>query len=186
MGKSTAGVLLSQNGVELVDTDQIARDEVLPGKPALVEIEANFGSGILNSDGSLNRKELGKQVFGDSTLLSRLESILHPRIAFAWRRRVDAWRNSNVELAAVVIPLLFEKDYSVEFDAVVCLACSATTQRRRLLDRGWSPDEVNSRIGCQLPIQKKMDLSQFVVWTEGSLESHHHQWRAILGRLGRE
>ena len=68
-------------------------------------------------------------------------------------------------MGVVVIPLLFETNSQDEFDATICVACSAGTQMKRLNERGWSREESNRRIGAQLPIERKMHLSEYVLWT---------------------
>ena len=83
----------------------------------------------------------------------------------------------------MVIPLLFEKGYGPDFDVVVCVACSSVTQRRRLRERGWSEEQIDARNSTQLRVPEKMSRSQFVVWTEGSLEAHAGQWRRVLDRI---
>ena len=69
-GKSTVGKLLVARGAAVVDADQLARKIVEPGQPALVEIIARFGAGILTSEGTLDRKRLGAIVFSDPAALA--------------------------------------------------------------------------------------------------------------------
>lgn len=183
MGKSAAAGILTQLGIPVVDTDFVARSLVEPGSAALREIESHFGSEVLNSDGALNRSLLAKLVFQDPSKRQILEGILHPRIAQIWRAASEQWRGSSAS-GAVVIPLLFEKTYEREFDAVVCLACTQPTQQGRLKYRGWNQREIEDRIAAQLPVFEKIQRSQFVVWTEGTLHSHQCQWELILKRLG--
>ena len=86
-------------------------------------------------------------------------------------------------MGAVVIPLLFETGSEAEFDATLCVACSAATQQQRLLARGWSADEIEQRNGAQLPVEQKLARADYVIWTEGGLELHAEQLRKILERL---
>src|SRR5690348_3995935 len=79
-GKSTVAALLVKRGAILIDADQIAKDIVQPGCPALQEIAAQFGPQILLPDGALNRKSLGELVFNDISKRKELEAILHPII----------------------------------------------------------------------------------------------------------
>ncbi|HRI13471.1 MAG TPA: dephospho-CoA kinase [Verrucomicrobiota bacterium] len=182
MGKSTAGELLALRGVRVVDTDVLARELTEPGTVALEEIKTAFGSEIMLADGRLDRKGLAELVFGDLSARVRLESILHPRIAAAWRSRLDQWKISGVMEAAVLIPLLFERGYQAEFTAVVAVACTESTQRKRLFRRGWADDQIDSRNSAQLPVADKMARARYVVWTEGTLSTHERQWDRILAR----
>ena len=183
MGKSAAALLLVARGVPVVDTDDLARQLVIPGSAALSEIRTVFGPDCIGPDGTLERRWLAQRVFSDPAARGQLEQILHPRIAAAWRAEVEQWRRDGTATGAVVIPLLFEKGYGSEFDAVVCVACSSVTQRHRLRDRGWSDEQIEARNSAQLAIPEKVSRSRFVVWTEGSLEAHAGQWRRVFDRV---
>ena len=179
MGKSTAAQWLRQRGVPVVDTDQLAREIVEPGQPALAEVQAVFGKTIVGPDGQLRRDALARIVFADTGARQRLEGILHPRIRDLWRAQVETWRREGKPLAGVVIPLLFETRAETELDAVICVACTAATQRQRLQARGWTPEQIEQRIQAQWPIGKKMELAHYVVWTEAGPDVQAQQ----LGRI---
>ncbi len=180
MGKSTSGALLRSWGVAVVDTDELARAVVEPGEPALEEIRQTFGAEFIGSDGRLRREELAKRVFAEPTARARLESILHPRIRQLWQAQVQAWHAEGRVAAVVIIPLLFETKAEADLDVTICVACSAASQRERLTSRGWPAEQIAQRIQAQWPIEKKMALSDYVVWTEGELELHGAQLRRIL------
>ena len=180
MGKSTAARFLRERGAQVVDTDELARRLVEPGQPALAEIQAVFGKNIVTPEGQLRRDELAQIVFTDPAARRKLESILHPRIRECWLAQVETWRKENHTLAVVVIPLLFETNAESHFDKTVCIACSAANQRRRLLERGWTPDQIQQRVAAQWPIGQKIARADFVIWTDGSLEVLAQQIERIL------
>jgi len=180
MGKSTSDKLLRDRGVAVVDTDLLARQIVEPGQPALAEVQHAFGRQIVGSDGRLRRDELARRVFADPAARNELEAILHPRIRQLWRAQVEAWRAESRPLAAVVIPLLFETKAETDFDATICVACSAPTQRERLLARGWSDEQIAQRLSAQWPPEKKMAKADYVIWTEAGLDVHATQLDRIL------
>lgn len=185
MGKSTADRCLRQRGVPVVDTDLLARELVEPGRAALDEIVQAFGADIVGPDRQLRRDALATRVFSDPGARSTLEGILHPRIRSAWRAQMETWRAEGRPIAVVVIPLLFETRAEVELDSTVCIACSAASQRERLLARGWSPAQIEGRLAAQWPIQKKMDLSTYVVWSEGGIDILDAQLaRVVSGSAG--
>lgn len=169
MGKSTADQCLRQHGIPVVDTDVLARELVEPGCAALDEIVQTFGAEMVGPDRRLRRDVLAARVFSDPGARSTLEGILHPRIRSAWRAQVETWRSEAKPVAVVVIPLLFETGAEKELDGTICVACSTASQRERLQARGWSPAEIEARLQAQWPIQKKMDLSSYVVWSEGGI-----------------
>ena len=175
MGKSTTGVFLQKSGLEVVDTDVIARQLVEPGRPAFLEITAAFGPSVLSSGGGLDRRQLGRRVFAEAAARVTLESILHPKIRDLWQGQVKAWREAGVSQGAVIIPLLFETAAESCFDAVICVACSPAAQWARLEKRGWSQLEIQQRLAAQWPVKQKINRSDFVIWTEGALEAHAAQ-----------
>jgi len=183
MGKSTAAELLRERGVALVDTDNLARDVVQPGQPALEEIRAIFGSQFVGLDGQLRRDELARVVFADAAARKKLEAILHPRILDLWRAQVERWRNEGRPQAVVVIPLLYETGAERQFDTVICVACTSATQRQRLLARGWTPREIEQRLAAQIPVEGKMARADRVIWTEGGFDVHAQQLDHIFSNL---
>jgi dephospho-CoA kinase len=182
MGKSTAGELLRQQGVSVVDTDAISHQLVEPGLPALEEIVEKFGPSVLDDSGRLNRGELARLVFPDAVSRAALESILHPRIRLAWQAEVENWRAAGHTAGAVIIPLLFETNAAPLFDAVICVACSGATQWQRLRQRGWTDRQIRQRLEAQLPLDQKVAQSDYVVWTDTTLEAHAAQLVRISHR----
>jgi len=184
MGKSTAADLLAREGLPVVDTDVLARDLVEFGQPALAEIAAAFGSDMIDATGHLNREKMARRVFASSPDRQKLESILHPRIRDRWRAEVERLRGEGNRAVVVVIPLLFETGAESELDTTVCVACSVATQRNRLLARGWTLSHLEQRIQAQWPTEKKMQLSDYVIWTEGSIDVHAEQLKRVLTTSG--
>jgi dephospho-CoA kinase len=180
MGKSFAANLLRQQGVSVVDTDELARQLVEPGRPALAEIERMFGKEVLSAAGRLCRAELARIVFADPSARQRLEAILHPRIRQLWQAQAEAWRQEGRAAAVVVIPLLFETDAAAQFDKIICVACSAATQHERLQARGWTGDQIAQRNAAQWPVAKKMELADYVIWSEGDKTVLEAQLRRII------
>jgi dephospho-CoA kinase len=184
MGKSTSADWLKQQGIPVVDTDILARSIVEPGQPALDEVVKLFGPEVLAPDGTLHRKELARRVFSNEASRKQLENILHPRIREQWLAEVVRWRQEGRPCGVVVVPLLYETGAEIQFDGIVCTACTGESQRERLLKRGWSPEESARRIQSQWPVEKKLGLANYVVWTEGDLETHSAQWKRILRQFG--
>jgi dephospho-CoA kinase len=183
MGKSTAAGFLQASGVKVVDTDELARQLVAPGQPALAEIESVFGKNLIAADGQLRREELARIIFADHDARLKLEAILHPRIREGWLAKIETWRKEGHPLACVVIPLLFETQAEAHFKKIICVACSPASQRQRLLGRGWTSAQVEQRIAAQLPVEQKIARAHFVVWTDGDLDSHAQQLGRILPQL---
>jgi dephospho-CoA kinase len=183
MGKSTAARLFREHGAQVVDTDELARQLVQPGRPALADIQAAFGKKVIGPAGELKRAELAQIIFADANARRELEAILHPRIREQWLAQIETWRGEDRPLAVVVIPLLFETRAESHFDKIICVACSAAAQRERLLARGWTPEQIQQRIAAQMPVEQKIARADFVVWTGGALDAHARQIERILSKL---
>jgi dephospho-CoA kinase len=183
MGKSTCAQLLYARGIPVIDTDNLAREVVEPRKPALAEIQRLFGPEITDNEGRLRRDILARHVFADAEARKRLEAVLHPRIRQLWRAQLESWRTQGRLLAIVAIPLLFETQAEAELDAVICVACSKATQFERLQARGWPAEQIEQRINAQWTTEEKISRSNYVIWTESTLEIHAAQLDRILRRL---
>lgn len=170
-GKSTVAEMLRKRSLPVIDADRIARDVVAPGTEGLERVLGAFGQDLRRNDGSLDRRELGRRIFGSSSERIRLESIIHPLVQAAVgaeRARLEA---EGAPVAFYDVPLLFEKNLS-GFDAVIAVVCDEQLQRRRLRDRdGLSDAEIEARLRSQLPMTEKARNSDFVIENNGSLES---------------
>ena len=180
MGKSTAARLLKKAGLPVVDSDDLAREAVQPGTEGLAEIADEFGEGFLKPDGSLDRDKMASTVFQDQAARKQLEAIIHPRVRAVWENRIEQWREQKRPVGVVVIPLLFEVGLQDSFDAVLCVASTASTQQARLLERNWSDAQITARIAAQMDIAQKMDLADHVLWNEGTPEQLGEQLKEIL------
>ncbi len=138
-GKTTASDCFARLGVEVIDTDLIAREMVEPGGPALLEIAEHFGPGILTPDGSLDRRMLRNQVFANERSRKQLEAILHPLIETRVRERIAEAGTEPYVL--VVVPLLVETGLFADADRVIVVDVPEETQLRRLRER----DDVDAR-----------------------------------------
>ena len=180
MGKSTAARLLKKVGLPVVDSDDLAREAVQPSTEGLAEIADEFGEGFLKADGSLDRDKMASTVFQDEAARKRLEAIIHPRVRTVWKKQIDQWREQKRPVGVVVIPLLFEVDLQDSFDAVLCVACTANTQRARLRERNWDDAQITARTAAQMDITQKMDLADHVLWNEGAPELLMDQMKEVL------
>src|SRR5690625_7565389 len=79
-GKSAVSDILEKLGVPVVDTDVIARQVVAPASPGLARVVAEFGTGELHENGTLDRSRLRKLVFSSPSRRARPEAMLHPLI----------------------------------------------------------------------------------------------------------
>ncbi len=168
-GKSSFARFLSDLGCEILDADDVVHCLEAPGGRAVQAVLNAFGPAVLGPDGAIHRESLARVVFADTGEREKLNAIIHPLV----RDEFACWfqQPSTTCLRFAVIPLLFEVGWRDQWDCVVCVACSPSEQKRRLLGRGLTEKEAALRINAQLPIEEKARLSDRVVWNDGSLEA---------------
>ena len=105
-GKSTVAGWLEEQGAVTIDADQVAREVVEPGEPALAAIAAAFGPAVLRPDGSLDRAALASRVFDDAPELRRLEAIIRPAVRPRTMARIEAAEASGarIRVSASMLP----------------------------------------------------------------------------------
>jgi len=163
-GKTSVAELWRAKDAAVIDSDALARRALEPGTPTYAEVVQRFGSGILNADGTVNRRVLGNIVFTDERRRQELNAIVHPAVRQMWTQELA----DKTGVAVVAIPLLFEVGAESEFDCVVAVGCSEPTQLARLREIGLDESQARARIRAQLPVQQKMDRAQYVIWNDGS------------------
>lgn len=189
-GKTTVARMLTELGAVIVDADQISRDAVKPGAPALDSIIKEFGADMVRPDGTLDRTRLAQVVFGDPAARKRLESILHPAIARLAEQKLNELREAGTALVFYVAPLLIEAGALSRVDEVWVVHVDRATQLRRLMDRdGISEQEALQRIAAQMPMEEKRAYGKVVIENRAGIESTRDEirriWeREITGRLG--
>ncbi len=168
-GKSTVADLFSQLGVPVIDTDQLAREVVEPGEPALQHVVATFGPSALDATGRLDRKALRARVFADPILRAQLEAILHPAIRARLAARLAALNSPYVVIA---IPLLVETGQHTRFDRVLVVDCPESLQVARLLSRdGETASGVKAILAAQATRHERLQLADDVIENTGTPEA---------------
>lgn len=168
-GKSTvARILREALDVPVIDADQVAREIVAPGQPALAEIVTRFGQGVLLADGQLNRRALGAVVMADPEARKALDGITHPRIREAIQRQLRQLAEGGAPAAAVEAALLVETGAYRLYDALLVVSCSPQTQLQRLMSRErMSEEEARLWVQSQLPLAEKERLGTVVIHNDG-------------------
>lgn len=131
-GKSAVASAFEHTGIEIIDADQVSRDVVEPGQPALAEIAVRFGDEILDANGHLDRRRLREVVFEDPQARQDLEHITHPRIRDELARRRDT---AQTEYTLLVVPLLIKSGMQDLVDRVLVVDAPENVQLERLVAR---------------------------------------------------
>jgi dephospho-CoA kinase len=183
-GKSTVADLWRQRGAALVEADELAHRALEPGTDSYHAIIETFGTGILNPDRTIHRPALGEIVFNNEEKRQALNRIVHPVVGRLRNETLQQLAaNSHTGIIVNSIPLLYETGIECDFDCVVTVACSTTTQQARLRAKGLTPDQTAARLRAQWPQQAKMDRADFVIWNDGSLRTLSEQANIIWNNL---
>ena len=181
-GKSMVAEMFAQLGAEIIDADQLAREVVEPGQPALEEIVKRFGADILLPNGRLDRHKLGRTIFADGSARADLNAITHPRIRERMQAAVEA-RRDREGLLILDIPLLYENARTGLVEKVIVVWVDPRTQARRLIERGGlTAEEARQRIAAQMALDEKRALADHVIDNTGSRDATRRQVEAIYRR----
>jgi dephospho-CoA kinase len=187
-GKSTVSTMLTEMGALVVDGDQIARDLVAPGEPALVEIVERFGPGVLLADGQLDRPGLAAIVFPDPEALAALDAIMHPRIARRAAEMLEAAERAGTRVVVYDMPLLVENGSADDFDLVVVVHAPIEVRLARLAVRGVPIADARERMARQASDAERAEVATILIDNGGDEEQLIAQveraWYLLQAALG--
>ncbi len=174
-GKSTVSSRLAELcGTPVIDADDIARQVVEPGEPALTEITEAFGESVLHADGSLNRSALAALVFSSPARRERLEGMTLPRIGATAAERMEAAVRSRAaegyRHSVYDMPLLAESGAADLFDLVVIVTAPQEVRLQRLRQRGLSREDALARMANQASDEQRESLADVIIDNSSGLE----------------
>jgi dephospho-CoA kinase len=148
-GKSTVARFLADRGAAVIDADRLTLELMAPGTPLTEAILAHFGAACRRSDGSLDRRALGRRVFSDAAKLAELEALVHP--IFSERLLRVIVEAGAAEPSAVVLEAikLVEAGHAEACDEVWLVICEPEAQLSRLIKRGDNAADAQQRIAAQ-------------------------------------
>ena len=161
-GKSTVAGLLAARGAAIIDSDAIARRLTLPGGAAIPAIRGEFGPGLIDATGALDRERMRALAFADPQAKRRLEAILHPLIGLDTEREATA---SSAPVKVFDVPLLVESGrWRAKVDRVLVVDCDEDTQVQRVVQRaGWPEATVRAIIAQQASRAARLAAADAVI-----------------------
>jgi dephospho-CoA kinase len=185
-GKTAIARMLRELGFRVIDADALGHEVMEPGTRAYNEIVREFGAGIVDADGRIDRGKLGAIVFADAEKLKRLNAIVHPRVEEEMVRLFREWEKSGVADAAFVeAALLVEAGYQKNLDGLVVAWCRPEQQIERLLARGMNELEARRRIAAQMPAEEKLKFATEKIDCSGLIEETRRQVEELSAKLRR-
>lgn len=185
-GKTAVADMLAGRGATIVDADVLARDAVTRGSPALGAIVARWGEGVLDGEGSLDRAALRHLVFENQTDLDALNEIVHPEVMRLREKNIADARARGEDVVVCVIPLLFERHLTEEFDSIVLVDALRSVRLERIVrDRGLEEAEAMKMIASQMPADLMRARADYVIENNGTLVELEAEvervWAQIVG-----
>lgn len=180
-GKSTVARAFAALGVPWVDADDIAREIVEPGEPALAEIARRYpDQAVINHDGTLNRRALREIVFADPAERRWLESVTHPRVRSRLIERLAELETEAAPYVLLVSPLLFESGQSEMADRCLVVDVPEALQVQRTAARD-GVDEAQARaiVAAQMPRAERLARADDVLDNSGSEAEMRHRVAAL-------
>ena len=144
-----------------------------------------FGEEILQNNGEIDRKKLGTIVFSDPEQLTKLNRIMHPRMAGIVSDQLEELRSKGNEVAVVEAALLYEAGWDSLVDEVWATDSPVETVIERLQSRnGMSADEVLKRIDSQMDRAERLARAQVVLDNSGDVSDLEKQITSLWeGRI---
>ncbi|MFC3283216.1 dephospho-CoA kinase [Litchfieldella rifensis] len=185
-GKSTVARTFAAHGISWVDADEVAREVVEPGEPALAEIAARYGETVLTAEGRLDRRALRDIVFREPAERRWLESVTHPRIRQRLLEYLRTMREGASPYHLLVSPLLFESGQHELVDRTLVIDVPETLQIARTASRD-DVDEAQARaiVAAQMPRDERLSRADDVIDNSGDTQALEYRV-AELDRKYRE
>ncbi|HSL01369.1 MAG TPA: dephospho-CoA kinase [Rubrobacteraceae bacterium] len=181
-GKSTFVAMLGDLGAETVSADGIVHDLLAGDAETISRVTERFGESVLG-EGGIDRRALGRKVFGDSEALADLEEILHPLVRRETDRRI---KDSDAGVFVAEIPLLFEGGSSGTFDYTVAVTVAEERRRGWAAERGVEVEALQSIEARQFKGEEKARLADIVVENDGDLDRLREQAERLIKTVLRE
>lgn len=188
-GKSHVARAFQELGAGWIDADRIGH-EVLDLKAVRDRLVAEFGSGICDPSGRIDRRSLGGAVFGETpgsqSRLGRLESVVHPEIGKLIEEQLENFREEGRKVVILDAPLMFRTGWDLVCHRIVFVDCPLSLRLERCRERGWSRADLLAREARQLSLKEKRERAGDVIrndrpddpeWLNGQIRK---LWREFL------
>ncbi len=183
-GKTTVSAWFSKYNVMPINTDEVYHELTSSNTACLSSIVEEFGRGVLNESGTLDRKALGAIVFADSEKMGRLNTISHYYVLCTVREMITDAERRGYSAVIVDAPLLFESGFDRECDAIVVVTASEECRINRITARdGISREDAKKRISKQLSDEFISSRADYIITNNASTKDLEEQVRRIVDSI---
>jgi dephospho-CoA kinase len=170
-GKTEVLCLLRERGARGVAADELSREVLAPGLPALQQVREAFGDEFFDAEGQLRRREMGELIFRDEAARRRLDDIMHPLMTEALRRRLAAWEAEGVEVAVVEAAVLVEMGARPLVDRLILVTAPEEVRIQRLREHvGLTEAEARRRVAAHQRLGLEAGPADLIIVNDSSLE----------------
>ena len=167
-GKSAAANFFQNEGISVIDTDQLARKVIEKDTPGYSKVVDSFGANILDNNDSIDRAKLREAVFHDSEKRKILESITHPLVRELMVQKISS---STSPYSIIMVPLIFETNSAKNYDRVLVIDCDVEIQLARAMARDEnSADLIQKIIDSQCSRSERLSIANDVIPNNHSIE----------------
>jgi dephospho-CoA kinase len=186
-GKTFVGQALADLGCHLIQADELGHQVLLPAGEAYDDVVKEFGPGILNGDGTIDRKRLATEVFGQPKRLEALNRLVHPHVFRREQELIDQCAASDPHgIVVVEAAILIETGTFREYDRLILVECEEQQQVDRALKRDHANrTEVLARLSRQMPLAEKRKFAHYVIDTSGNKADTLRRVREVYDALRR-
>ena len=184
-GKSFVGRSLADLGCYLIRADELGHQVLERGGEAYDAVVGEFGTGILNPDGTMDRRRLGALVFHDPARLAELNALVHPPVRARTRRLLEEYEAGHPDgIAVVEAAIMIETGSYRDYERLILAVCGKEQQIERAMARdGLTREQVLDRLSRQMPLDEKIQYADYVIDTSGARENTLAQTRAVYESL---
>jgi dephospho-CoA kinase len=184
-GKSFVGRALADLGCLVIRADELGHQALEPGGAAFAGAVREFGDGILNAEGAIDRRKLGALVFQDGEKLAKLNALVHPAVWARERQLLDEYAETHPRgIGVVEAAILVEAGSYRNYAKLIVAVCSEEQQIERAMSRdGLTREQVLDRLRRQMPLADKIKYADYVIDTSGAKENTLEQTRGVYQSL---
>lgn len=183
-GKSTVANMLIKKGCAVVDADALSREITKKNSPCLKVLSAEFGSDILNTDGTLNRQILAEKAFASQDKVELLNSLTHPFIYMLAIKRIKEYADKGYKIIIFDAPVLFESSGDVLCDITVSVISSAENRISRIMSRdSITKPQAMQRINVQKQDEYYISKSDIIIENNGDIKQTEERVNEIFALI---
>jgi dephospho-CoA kinase len=181
-GKTAVLHLFAELGAATMDADDVVHSLYDVGQPGYLAVVDRWGDRILTTTGTVDRAAIAEIVFADKNELFWINGVIHPMV----QERIGILARESMGALYCGVPLLFEAGWERSMWKTIAVWCDSSTQADRLRQRGWSSQEIQRRLACQMSMDEKLRRADYGIVNCGSWEHLREQCQLLRNQLETE